>query len=226
MDKLFDKIPYDDLDGIKFVHMLMGAIGIGLVLFMAYFFTLYSATNTEFVELTKKKKEAQRTLNRYKTKVAKEDRVSKSLALSKGRLDVFKNQMPRQTEIPSLLQRIEAFGKNRNIKMVALTLREGVVKNFYKEIPLKIQIYGGLWVTLDFIEYMQNLLRLVSLEDLQLQGQSVQVAGSRGDGASTGSLITSLTLKTYSFVEGAENRKTAKKKAPPPKKKKPKKKGH
>jgi type IV pilus assembly protein PilO len=205
MDKLFDKIPYDDLEGIKFVHMLMGAIGIGLVLSIAYFFTLYSATNAEFVELTKKKKEAQRTLKRYKTTVAKEDRVAKSMALSKGRLDAFKNQMPRQTEIPSLLQKIEAFGKQRNIKMVALTLREGAVKNFYKEIPLKIQISGGLWVTLDFIEYMQNLLRLVSLEDLQLQGQSVQVAGSRGDGASTGSLITSFTLKTYSFVDGAEN---------------------
>ena len=208
MDKLFDKIPYDDLDGIKFVHMLMGAIGIGLVLFMAYFFTLYSATNAEFVELTKKKKEAQRTLNRYKTKVAKEDRVSKSLALSKGRLDVFKNQMPRQTEIPSLLQKIEAFGKQRNIKMVALTLNEGVVGDFYKEIPLKIQLNGEIWGTLDFIEYMQNLLRLVSLENLVLKFQRLKF--SEGTGR-TGSLVTVLTLKTYSFVDGAENRTASKK---------------
>ena len=162
MDKLFDKLPYDDLDGIQFVHLLAGAIGIGLVLFMAYFFTLYSATSTEFEILTKKKESAQRTLKRYKSTVAKEDRVAKSMARVKGQFDAFKKQMPRQTEIPNLLRRIEAFGKQRNIKMVALTLEEGAIKNFYKEIPLKIQIYGELWVTLDFIEYMQNLLRLVS----------------------------------------------------------------
>lgn len=224
MDKLFDKLPYDDLDGIQFAQLLAGAVGIGLVLFIAYYFTLYSATNTEFEELTKKKEEAQRTLKRYKSTVAKEDQVAKNMARVKGQFDAFKNQMPKQTEIPNLLRRIEAFAKHRKMKMVALTLEEGKVENFYKEIPLKIQIFGGLWVTLDFIEYMQSLLRLVSLEDLILQAQNVQIAGTGGRGGSTGSLVTSLTLKTYSFVEGAENKVPPKK--APPKKKKKKKKGH
>jgi Tfp pilus assembly protein PilO len=225
MDKLFDKLPYDDLDGIQFAQLLAGAVGIGLVLFIAYYFTLYSATNTEFEELTKKKEEAQRTLKRYKSTVAKEDQVAKNMARVKGQFDAFKNQMPRQTEIPNLLRRIEAFAKHRKMKMVALTLEEGKVKNFYKEIPLKIQIFGELWVTLDFIEYMQSLLRLVSLEDLILQAQNVQIAGTGSGGGSKGSLVTSLTLKTYSFVEGSEN-KVPPKKAPPKKKKKKKKKGH
>jgi Tfp pilus assembly protein PilO len=225
MDKLFDKLPYDDLDGIQFIHMLAGAIGIGLVLFVAYFFTLYSATNTEFEKLVKKKEGAERTLKRYKSVVAKEDRVAKRMSLVKGRFEAFKSQMPKQDEIPSLLRKIEAFGKHRNIKMVALTLEEGAIGSFYKEIPLKIQIYGELWVTLDFIEYMQNLLRLVSLENLLLQSQRVEIAGAGGKEATLGSLVTVLTLKTYSFVEGAENRVPPKKK-PAKKKKKKKKKGH
>jgi Tfp pilus assembly protein PilO len=226
MDKLFDKIPYDDLDGIKFAHLLGGAIGIGLVLFVAYFFTLYSATNTELEKLTKKKEAAERTLKRYKSTVAKEDRVAKNMARVKGQFDAYKNQMPRQGEIPNLIRRIEAFGEHRNIKMVALTLEEGKVGNFYKEIPLKVQIFGELWVTLDFIEYMQNLLRLVSLENLILQAQNVQIVGAGGDSGKAGSLITNLTLKTYSFMEGAENR-AAPKKAPKKKVlKKKKKKGH
>jgi Tfp pilus assembly protein PilO len=226
MDKLFDKLPYDDLEGIQFTHMLAGATGIGLILFVAYYFTLYSATSTEFEKLVKKKEHAERTLKRYKSTVAKKDRVEKNMARVKGQFEAFKNQMPRQDEIPSLLRRIEAFGKHRNIKMVALTLEEGAIQSFYKEIPLKIQIYGELWVTLDFIEYMQNLLRLVSLENLILQGQNVQMAGMGNLGETGGSLVTALTLKTYSFVEGAENRPVAKPAPPKKKKKKKKKKGH
>ena len=225
MDKLFDKLPYDDLDGIQFTHMLAGAVGIGFALFLAYYFTLYSANTTEFEKLTKKKEGAQRTLKMYKATVAKEDRVAKNMALVKGRFDAFKNQMPRQAEIPNLIRKIEAFGKNRNIKMVSLTLEEGVMGSFYKEIPLKIQIYGGLWVTLDFIEYMQNLLRLVSLENLILQSQGAKVPGVDDKAGATGSLITVLTLKTYSYVDGAESRAAPKKKEPPKKIKK-KKTGH
>ena len=125
MDKLFDKLPYDDLDGIKFIHLLAGAAGIGLALFIAYYFTLYSATNTEFKMLAKQKVEAERTLKRYKGIVAKKDRVEKNLALVKGKFDSFKNQMPSQAEIPNLIQRISVFGRDRKMKMVALTVEEG-----------------------------------------------------------------------------------------------------
>ena len=208
MDKLFDKIPYDDLDGVQFTHMLVGAVGIGFVLFIGYFFTFHNATNAEFEKLAKKKEAAQRTLKLHKSIVAKEDRVAKNMAQVKGKFDAFKSQMPGQAEIPGLMRKIEAFGKQRNIKMVALTLNEGVVGDFYKEIPLKIQLNGEIWGTLDFIEYMQNLLRLVSLENLVLKFQRLKF--SEGTGR-TGSLVTVLTLKTYSFVDGAENRPASKK---------------
>jgi Tfp pilus assembly protein PilO len=108
--------------------------------------------------------------------------------------------------------------------MVALTVEEGELKNFYKVIPLKVQLDGELWDTLDFIEYMQNLLRLVSFDNLRLEAQPL-IAGVRGEGATVGSLRTSLRVKTYSFREGAEDFKPAKK-ARPKKKAKKKKKGH
>ena len=225
MDKLFDKLPYDDLDGIQFTHLLAGAAGIGLLLFIAYYFTLYSATSTEFETLGKEKVEAERTLKRYQATVAKKDNVAKNLALVKGRFDVFKSQMPSQAEIPGLMQRIAAFGRDRNMKMVALTAEEGVVGNFYKVIPLKIQIYGELWVTLDFIDYMQNLLRLVSFENLILQGQGASKSRARAVDTTQGTLRTTLTAKTYSFLEGSENR-GPKKKASPKAKAVNKKKGH
>ena len=224
MDKLFEKLPYDDLDGLQFSHLLAGAAGIGLVLFIAYYFTLYSATSTEFEKLTKEKIAAERTLKRYKATVAKKDKVAKKLALAKGRLDAYKSQIPSPAEIPNLMQRIAEFGKHRNMQMVALTVEEGTKSMFVDVIPLKIQLQGELWATLDFLDYMQNLLRLVSFDNLRLEAQPL-IAGVRGEGATVGSLRTSLRVKTYSFREGAEDFKPAKK-APPKKKAKKKKKGH
>lgn len=211
MDKLFEKLPYDDLDGIQFSHLLAGAAGIGLVLFIAYYFTLYSATSTEFEKLTKEKIAAERTLKRYKATVAKKDKVAKKLALAKGRLDAYKSQIPSPAEIPNLMQRIAEFGKHRNMQMVALTVEEGTKSMFVDVIPLKIQLQGELWVTLDFLDYMQNLLRLVSFDSLILQVQSDKKSGARSEGATRGLIKTTLMVKTYSFLEGAEDRQSVKK---------------
>ena len=225
MEKLFDKLPYDDLEGIQFTHLLAGAIGIGLALFLAYFFTLHSASSEEFKNLIRQKEGAERTLKQYKATIAKEGLVAKNLALVKGRFDAYKNQMPSQDEIPGLMKKIADFGEHRNIKMVALTLQEGEIEDFYKEIPLKVQVSGEFWATLDFIEYVQNLLRLVSFENLILQGQDFSNSRGRDSGPVAGSLSTTLTATTYSFLEGSENRAPKKEEPAKPEAVK-KKKGH
>jgi Tfp pilus assembly protein PilO len=225
MEKLFDKLPYDELEEIQFTHLLAGAIGIGLALFLVYFFTLHSVSNEEYESLLTKKDGAERTLKRYEATIAKGGLVAKNMARVKGQFDSFKNQMPSQDEIPDLMQKIAAFGKHRNIKLVALTLQEGAIGDFYKEIPLEVQINGELWVTLDFIDYMQNLLRLVSFENLILQGQGASKSRARAVDTTQGTLRTTLTAKTYSFLEGSENR-GPKKKASPKAKAVNKKKGH
>ena len=213
MEKLFDKLPYDDLEGVQFTHLLAGAIGAGLLLFVIYFFTLYSATHTEFELLVKEKEVAERTLKRYKATVAKKEWVAKNLARIRGQFDAYKKQMPDQNEIPNLVQKIATFGKYRNIEMVALTLGEGAVGDFYKEIPLNVHIFGDLWVMLDFIEYMQNLLRLVSFDNMALQGLNPERKKSGGArSVIPGSVNMTFTAKTYSYLEGAENKLGEKKK--------------
>ncbi|MZH02216.1 MAG: type 4a pilus biogenesis protein PilO [Nitrospinae bacterium] len=222
MDKLFDKLPYDSLEEIQFTHLLAGAIGIGFVIFLAFYFTLHNVSNEEYENLLKQRDGAERTLKRYEATIAKKGLVAKNMARVKGRFDAYKNQMPSQNEIPDLIQKITEFGKSRKIKMVALTLQEGKIEDFYKEIPLKVQIDGELWVTLDFIEYMQNLLRLVSFENLILQGLDGSNSKRNTSINSTGFLSTTLIAKTYSFLEGSENsskkKKESMKKAKPVKK--------
>ena len=206
MEKLFDKLPYEDLEGIKVAHLLAGSIGIGLALFLVYYLTFYSSTNEEFKKLTAQKEGAERILKEYKAILFREGLVAKNMTLIRSRFDVFKNQMPSQNEIPTLMQRLTTFGKHRNIKITAITMEEGSIKDFYKEIPFKIQITGELWDTVDFIEYAQNLLRLVSFENLILQGRRVSSSDAASLRAAEGSLNTTLTAKIFTFLEDSEDR--------------------
>lgn len=219
MDKLFDKLPYDTLEDIKFMHLIAGAVGIGLVVIVAYYFTLFSATNTEFEELVKKKKTAEQTLTQHKATVKKGDLAAKSLAMVSGQLEVYKKQMPIVDDLPELLQKVSSFGENRKIELLNFELNEGSIKDFYKEIPLQIRMRGDLWSTLDFFEYMQNLLQLVSFEGLTLETLQVPVIGPNGPTGQNAHLLqTVMTAKTYSYIEGSDNRPVADKKKPPVKK--------
>jgi type IV pilus assembly protein PilO len=228
MDKLFDKLPYDTLEDIKFLHLLAGAVAIGLAIIAAYYFTLFSATNTELTGLVKKKETAERTLKRHKATVKKGDFAEKDLARVSGQLDAYKNQMPVTDDLPRLLKKVSGFGENRKIELLNFELSEGSVKDFYKEIPLQIRMRGDLWSTLDFFEYMQNLLQLVSFENLSLETLQVPVVGPNGPTGENAYLLqTVMTAKTFSFIEGSDNRPVVAKKPPVKKKKKKKKKsGH
>ena len=225
MNKLFDKLPYDALENIKLLHLLGGVVGIGLAIIATYYFTLFSATNTELNGLVKKKETAERALKRLKAIVRKGDLTEKDLARVSGKLDAYKKQMPVADDLHRLLKKVSGFGENRKIELLNFELSEGSVKDFYKEIPLQIRMRGDLWSTLDFFEYMQNLLQLVSFEDLSLETLKVPVMGPNGPtGQNTYPLQTVMTVKTFSFIEGSDKRLVATKK--PPVKKKNRKSGH
>jgi Tfp pilus assembly protein PilO len=225
MNKFFDKLPYDALEDIKFLHLLAGAVGIGLAIIATYYFTLFSTTNSELNGLVKKKETAERALKRLKAIVRKGDLTEKDLARVSVKLDAYKKQMPVADDLPSLLKKVSGFGENRKIELLNFELSEGSVKDFYKEIPLQIKMRGDLWSTLDFFEYMQNLLQLVSFEGLSLETKKVPVTSPNGPKEQNAYLLqTVMTVKTFSFIEGSDKRLVTNKK--PPVKNKKRKSGH
>jgi Tfp pilus assembly protein PilO len=220
MNKIFEKLPYDAIEDIKLLHLLGGIVGIGLAIIATYYFTLFNATNTELSGLIQKKETAERALKRHKAIVTKGDLTEKDLARVSNKLDAYKKQMPVANDLPRLLKKVSSFGENRKIELLNFELSEGSVKDFYKEIPLKIKMRGDLWSTLDFFEYMQNLLQLLSFEGLSLETKKVPVMGPNGPTEQNDYLLqTVMTVKTFSFIEGSDKRLEVAKKSPVNKKK-------
>ena len=210
MDKFFDRLPYDTLKDIKFVHFIAGAVGIGLVVIAAYYFTLFSASKKKIEQFVNKKKNVEQILKSHRAIVKNGDMAEKGLAIVSGQLDAYKKQMPIVDTLPDLLHKVSRFGENRKIELLNFELKEGSINDFYKEIPLKIRLRGDLWSTLDFFEYMQNLIQLISFENLTLETLEVPIIGPNGlTGKNTHLLQTAITAKAYSFIEGSDKRRVA-----------------
>ncbi len=206
MEKFFDSLPYDSLTGVKLVHVISAVLGIGLVIGAAFYFTLYSATQEEIVKLEKKRGSLKITLKTYQRLVASKEEVTQALAMVAGNLDAMKSQLPKTSEMPDLLKRVADMGKSLGLQVLLFELNEGSVKDYYKEIPVSINFRGGIWKTLDFFDGMQNLLRLVDFEELEMDVKQVAILGGEGRAIkSVPMLHTQFTAKTFSYVEGAEN---------------------
>ncbi len=108
--------------------------------------------------------------------------------------------------MPGLLKEVSGFGSERaTFDVTRFQLQNGKVVDFYKEIPVAIQMRGTFWDTLDFLDKMQNRLQLVNFSDLRMNLQTDESSGGNGESAlQRHALITNITANTYAYIEGSE----------------------
>ena len=208
IEKILDRLPYDLLEKVKFVHLLSGGVAIGVLMFTVYFFTLHKDASEELASLQKQRTQTAQKLENSKRLVAQKDSIAKSLARKTGRLESLKQQLPREKDMPGLLKEVSGFGSERaTFDITKFQLENGKVEDFYKEIPVAIQMRGTFWDTLDFLDKMQNRLQLVNFSDLKMDLQIVKSAKKDDESNSQRhKLLTNITASTYAYIEGSEKK--------------------
>ena len=193
MDRIFNKLPYDTLEGAGPAKIFAAAVGISLVFFIFAFFTLISTINTELETVKRKIVDTQYTLEKYFKVVANKDEVVKNLSLRSGELSMQKKQLPSQQALNKILVKITRLGKKRNVDIVSFKVAEGRVQDFYKEIPIHFRFRGGLWETMDMFATLQNMLQIVNIKNM-----SFQVTNDNN----TPRLISSFIGSSYVYIDG------------------------
>ena len=193
MDRIFNKLPYDTLEGAGPAKIFAAAVGISLVFFILAFFTLISTINTELETVKRKIVDTQYTLEKYFKVVASKDEVVKNLSLRSGELSMQKKQLPSQQALNKILVKITRLGEKRNVDIVSFKVAEGKVQDFYKEIPMHFRFRGGLWETMDMFATLQNMLQIVNIKNM-----SFQVTNDNN----TPRLISSFIGSSYVYIDG------------------------
>jgi len=193
MDLIFKKLPYDSIEETGPAKIYFGAIGVCLLLFLISFFTFLSVVNLERETLMKKIVDTEYTLKKYFKVVASKHEVLKNLSLKTGELNMKKKQLPSEEALSKLLVKITRLGKKRNVDIIHFKVADGMVDDFYKEIPMHFRFRGGLWETMDMFATLQNMLQIVHVKNMSFKVVS---------GAKEPQVLSSFIGSSYVYIDG------------------------
>ena len=148
-------------------------------------------------------------LDAAKTKLSRLKNVEKNLrAFKKKYRDTqlkFKQALrllPDKHEIPTLLSSWENLGAQSGLEFLLFQPQKEVNRNFYAEIPLKIEVTGPYHNVATFFDKVSRLSRIVNIGDVKMT--EAKAAKTKSD---TVILKTSCTATTYKFIEAKEPEK-------------------
>ena len=104
-------------------------------------------------------------------------------------------QLPKDSEVPGLLEDITQMGLNSGLEFESITLQPEVAQQFYVELPIQINVRGSYHDLATFVSSVAGLPRIVTLGDFEI----APVSESNPD-----LLGMEIIAKTYRYNDAAE----------------------
>lgn len=102
-------------------------------------------------------------------------------------------QLPRDTEVPGLIDDISAAALGAGLKLNAIDPQPMTQTEFYKELPINIEVTGGYHEMGAFVSSVAALPRIVTLHDFTIQKSR-----------DSGMLSMKILAKTYQYSDGGD----------------------
>ncbi|MGH8432763.1 MAG: type 4a pilus biogenesis protein PilO [Solimonas sp.] len=144
------------------------------------------------------------TFDQKQRKAANLEAYRQQLAEIERTFGAMLRQLPGKTEVPSLLVDISQTGLAAGLQERLFQPAAETKKDFYAELPIKIQLTGGYHEFGLFVSGIAALPRIVTLHDLEIVRSAGRRAARRGAPAPSDELTLNLTAKTYRYLEEGE----------------------
>jgi type IV pilus assembly protein PilO len=145
------------------------------------------------------------TFDEKQRKAANLEAYRQQLAEIERTFGAMLRQLPGRTEVPSLLVDISQTGLAAGLQERLFQPGAESKKDFYAELPIKIQLTGGYHEFGMFVSGIAALPRIVTLHDIEITRSGARSGGSRrGAPAPTDQLTLNLTAKTYRYLDEGE----------------------
>ena len=198
-------IPWHKLSKLTRTHKILITVAIFGALWGCFVWFFYIPQTETIERLNKDLKSAQDKLARLKD-------VEKNLRAFKKQFketeEKFKQELkllPDKEEIPTLLTSISNLGAQSGLEFILFQPQKEVPRNFYAEIPLKIEVTGPYHNVATFFDQVSRLSRIVNIGDVTMA--EMKAAKTQADSVI---LKTGCTATTYKFIEVKEQPKKGK----------------
>ena len=165
-----------------------------LVVALGYFLSITEANQV----LDQQKKEEATLLQAYEKKAFQAhnlDQFRKQLVEMEQTFGALLKQLPKDTEVPGLLEDITHTGLGSGLEFENIELRDEMEKEFYAELPINIQVIGDYHGFGSFVSGVASLPRIVTLHEFTV----ARPAKGNQKQAPLGLLRMDITAKTYRY---------------------------
>jgi len=198
-------IPWGKLSKLSRLHKLVISVGIFGALVGCFVWFLYMPQKEQITRL-------EGELQSAKTKLARLKNVEKNLRAFRKKFKAtelkFKEALkllPDKEEIPTLLSSISNLGAESGLEFILFQPQKEQARNFYAEIPLKLEVTGPYHNVATFFDKVSRLGRIVNIGDVKMT--QMTAAKTQSDVVV---LKTGCTATTYKFIETKEEPKKGK----------------
>lgn len=101
-------------------------------------------------------------------------------------------RLPSSNETPGLLDDLTYVGTSSGLTFLKIGWMPEVRKEFYTELPIKLEVIGKYHEFGQFVSKVSELPRIVSLHDFRIEN------------AGNGELVFSVVAKTYRYEQGGQ----------------------
>ncbi len=205
--ELNEKISSFDVNDIDWKNMgswpFVGRIIFALIIFVgilvAFYFVDIQGKIEEFDRVASEEIVLKEGFENKAFRVANLDAYKKQLAEIEESFGSLLRQLPRETEVPGLLEDITAAAVGASLEIKAIELKQEVETEYYTELPINIDVIGDYHDFGVFVSAVAGLGRIVTLHDFE-------VVGNKSD-----KLNLKITAKTYRYSTESDNKKPKKK---------------
>ena len=185
------------LDDIKKMSPLRKTLVVCLIfLLLGYFYYSYFYEDLleKEVKHTERLSSIQQEIAEKQILIRQIKKYKEELAGLKENLRVALTKLPEQKEIPGLLNSVSEAGRSVDLEFLLFRPMDPVSREFYAEIPVKIEVTGSYHNVALFFEKVAKLSRIMNIKDVSIKRKE-----DREDMSYT--LVTSCLVRTYMFLE-------------------------
>lgn len=197
--KQLNQLDINDIDFSRVgVWPLAGRVAllivIAAVLVGGGYFFMIKDRYSELEFAANKERELFTQFERKSFEAANLDAYREQLAEMEETFGALLKQLPKDTEVPGLLEDIDEFGRGSGLTIQKVALEGEQVGEFYVELPIRIEVQGGYHEFGAFISGIAGMPRIVTLHDFDIQ--------TGKDGAALLNMV--VNAKTYRYKDQGE----------------------
>jgi len=199
-------IPWHKLSKLSRAHKIIISVAILGTLWGCFVWFFYMPQTEKISKLNQDLKSAQDKLARLKNVEQNLRAFKKQFKETELKFKEALKLLPDNEEIPTLLTSISNLGAESGLEFILFQPQKDVPRNFYAEIPLKLEVTGPYHNVATFFDQVSRLSRIVNIGDVTMT--EMTAAKTQADVVI---LKTACTATTYKFIEAKEEPQKGKK---------------